>query len=223
MIELRDIHFNYGKQVVLDIPWLVFEEGQRYCLIGENGSGKTTLIRILAGTLKPDRGSVTGIEHKRVGYMPQAPYAFSFSVLKNVKMALNSAENADEIATRALQLVGLESFREARGDQLSGGEAQRMGLARIIAVSHDLLLLDEPTSSTDIRGMDQIESVLNEYVAEQRSTLIFSTHSPAQVMRMADHVVFLEKGCLVESGTAEEVLRRPQSAATRAFLQHWRL
>lgn len=223
MIDLRDVVQQFGGRIVLEIPVLQFVPGRRYGLIGENGSGKTTLIRMLAGTGKPTSGSIEGLEGKKVGYLPQSPYAFSFSVLQNVALALNGHGDAKEIAQKALVSVGMEGMMNARGDRLSGGEAQRMALARVLVRAYEVLLLDEPTSSTDVRSMDLIETTLREYVEKTQCTLIFSTHSPAQALRLADEVLYLEKGRLVEQGLAETLFHSPQDERTKAFLRHWSL
>lgn len=223
MIDLRDVVQQFGGRIVLEIPELQFVPGKRYGLIGENGSGKTTLIRMLAGTSKPSSGTIDGLEGKKVGYLPQSPYAFSFSVLQNVALALDGHGDAKEIAQKALVAVGMESLIEARGDRLSGGEAQRMALARVLVRTYDVLLLDEPTSSTDVRSMDLIETTLKDYVQKSQCTLIFSTHSPAQALRLADEVLYLEKGRLVEQGPAQELFHSPQDERTKAFLRHWSL
>ena len=223
MIDLRNVVQRFGGRIVLEIPTLQFVPGRRYGLIGENGSGKTTLIRMLAGTGKPTSGTIEGLEGKKVGYLPQSPYAFSFSVLQNVALELNGHGDAKEIAQKALVAVGMESLMDARGDRLSGGEAQRMALARVLVRSYEVLLLDEPTSSTDVRSMDLIETTLKEYVQKTQCTLIFSTHSPAQALRLADEVLYLEKGRLVEQGLAETLFHSPQDERTKAFLRHWSL
>ena len=223
MIVLRDVVQQFGGRIVLEIPELLFEPGRCYGLIGENGSGKTTLIRILAGTSKPASGTIEGLNGKEVGYLPQSPYAFSFSVLANVALALDGHADAKEIAKNALIAVGMESLMDARGDRLSGGEAQRMALARVLVREYDVLLLDEPTSSTDVRSMDLIELTLKEYVQKTQCTLIFSTHSPAQALRLGDEVLYLEKGKLVEQGDAEALFKSPKDERTRAFLRHWSL
>jgi tungstate transport system ATP-binding protein len=225
MIKLSDIRMSYGGRVVLDIPALTFERGTRYAVIGANGSGKTTLLRILAGTLQPTGGSAAVPDELSAnrGYMPQQPYIFGFSVMKNVTMALERGKHAEEAAVLALKAVGMEDFQNAKGRSLSGGEAQRVSIARIIAVPRKLLILDEPTSSTDIAGNDLVESALRDYCAETGCTMIFSTHSPAQAKRLADRVLMLDGGKIVEDGLSADVLRRPQSAQGAAFLQHWEL
>ena len=98
-----------------------------------------------------------------------------------------------------------------------------MAFARMIGQPRALLLLDEPTSSMDIRGTDQIENNLLRYAAENGSTVILSTHSPAQALRLAEEVVYLDQGKVVEQGCVEQVINQPRMNSTRLFLQHWRL
>lgn len=223
MIELINVSKTVQMRTILDIPRLSFEKGKRYALIGVNGSGKTTLLRILAGTLKPDTGKAKNVPIKKMGYMPQSPYAFGFSVQKNVEIALPKSSRAKKLAAKAIQAVGMAPLAHARGNQLSGGETQRMALARMIALPRKLLLLDEPTSSMDIKGTDQIEAALLQYAADTGCTVIFSTHSPAQALRLAEEVIFLDQGKIVEQGESESVLKSPQNESTKLFLQHWRI
>lgn len=223
MIELLDVTVRIAGKTLLEVPELTFSQGQRYGIIGENGSGKTTLLRLLAGTLRPTSGEILGVSRHVTRYLPQTPYAFNFNVRRNVSMALSRSEQDPEVVTRALQRVGLEVLSGKRGDRLSGGEAQRMSLARVLAQPCELLLLDEPTSATDIRGMDQVEAALMDYVRETGCTLIFTTHSPAQALRLADNVIYLENGVVVEIGPAKQVLRAPSDECTRNFLRHWQL
>ena len=223
MIALQDVLVQYNERVILDIPELHFAEGKRYGLIGENGSGKTTLLRLLAGTLSPTRGQVTRMGADGMGYMPQNPYAFSFSVLRNVEMALDGEAERKTAAREALHRVGMDELVHASGSKLSGGEAQRMAFARMIAKPRRLLLLDEPTSSTDIKGTDLIEATLLDYLQANGCTLIFSTHSPAQALRLAEEVIFLDQGCIVEQGPAKSILEVPQNERTQLFLAHWRI
>ena len=223
MIAMQDVLVQYNERVILDIPELHFAEGKRYGLIGENGSGKTTLLRLLAGTLSPTRGQVTRMGADGMGYMPQNPYAFSFSVLRNVEMALDGEAEREVAAREALRRVGMDGLAQASGSKLSGGEAQRMAFARMIAKPRRLLLLDEPTSSTDIKGTDLIEATLLDYLQANGCTLIFSTHSPAQALRLAEEVIFLDQGRIVEQGLAESVLETPQNERTQLFLAHWRI
>jgi ABC-type sulfate/molybdate transport systems ATPase subunit len=158
-----------------------------------------------------------------MGYMPQSPYAFGFSVRKNVEIALPNKTDAPEKALRALAAVGIQHLAKSSGSRLSGGETQRMAFARIIALPRRLLLLDEPTSSTDIQGLDQIEQSLLAYAQSTGCTVIFSTHSPAQALRLSDQIIFLDHGEIAEFGATASVLKNPQNATTRLFLQHWKI
>lgn len=225
MIELRGIKKYYGARLALDVPELLFLPGERCALIGPNGSGKTTLLRILAGTLKADAGAVcfAGVARNEIGYLPQKPYAFDLSVVKNVMLSLGGGEDARQKAMEALERVGLLHLAKARGSRLSGGETQRMALARLIAKPHKALLLDEPTASADVYASDMAERALKEYAAETGCTLIFSSHAPSQALRLGTRAVALDGGKICESGAAEDVLKNPKSECTKFFLSHWKL
>ncbi len=225
MIEIAGLKKFYGKRLVLDVPKLTLETDRRYALIGPNGSGKSTLLRILAGVLVPDEGAaaIRGIPAGEVGYLPQKPYAYDLSVLQNVMLSLGGGKEARERALDALERVGLTSLSSARGSRLSGGEQQRMALARLIARPRRLLLLDEPTASVDIRANERIERALTDYVSENGCMLVFSSHEPGQALRLATDVVALSEGRVAETGGAGEVLRAPREASTQVFLQRWRI
>jgi len=225
MIEILGVRKEYMSRCVLDVEELRFEQGKKYALLGANGSGKSTLLKIIAGSVKPTVGLArTDItEKKALGYLPQIPYGFSFSVLKNVMMAIDKCPHQKEIAKAAIMAVGMGDLLNADASKLSGGETQRMAFARIIAIRRELLLLDEPTASTDIKGIDLLEKALLDYCSENGCTVIFATHSPAQAMRLADEVVFMHQGLIVEHGQTKQVLYEPQSEPAQAFLNHWKL
>lgn len=223
MIRCTALKKAYGARFALDIPELSLADGGRYALIGPNGSGKTTLLRILAGVLAPDGGDVrTGLRKSEIGYLPQSPYAFDVSVLKNVQLALRGRDT-QRLAERALERVGMQNLAGESGRRLSGGETQRMALARMIAVPRRLLLLDEPTSATDIRAGGIVEQALLSYAEETGCTMIFSSHAPSQALRLATHVAMLQDGKLAEFGEAGQVLHAPKAPETQAFLAHWRI
>lgn len=225
MITLNGITKVYADRTVLTIDQFTFVRGKKYALIGPNGSGKSTLLRILAGAIQPTTGTVTledGLR-EQIGYMPQHPYAYGFSVLKNITMALKNTPHAQQLAHHALEQVDMLNFANAKGNRLSGGETQRMALARMIAKPRALLLLDEPTSATDISGNDCIERALTAYCRETGCSLIFSTHSLAQARRLADQVIVLDHGRLAETGNAQSVLLNPQSEEAQRFIHFWRM
>ena len=136
-------------------------------------------------------------------------------------MMLDIEQERDELALNALEQVGLGSLIHSMGSTLSGGEKQRLGLARVMAVPKEVLLLDEPTSATDIRGTDIVEALLQEWFEQTKGLLIFTTHAPAQALRMADEVIFLEDGKVIETGSPQDLFNHPQEAETQAFLSHW--
>ena len=223
MIKLSNLKKTYNDICVLDIPGYEFQNNLIYSLIGANGSGKSTLLRIISGTLPADSGQVFGIDTNSMGYLPQSAYSFAFSVQKNVEMALERSNDRKQKARSALSLVGMLEHSEKKGNTLSGGESQRMALARMIAMPRNLLVLDEPTSAADIAGIDKIENALLEYKKNHNCTIIFSTHSPAQALRISDYTLFLDKGKIVESGETKKVIQSPESDAAKLFLQHWRI
>ena len=225
MIEIRGLKQFYGERCVLDIPELTIARGESLSLIGPNGCGKTTLLRLLAGTLQPSLGTVSTGDLPRgaIGYLPQKPYAFDLSVLRNVEISLSCERNRERLALNALERVGLIHLRHARGNRLSGGELQRMALARLLVRPRELLLLDEPTASADILAIDQIERALETYRAETGCTLVFSSHAPSQALRLSGRVLALDAGRIGELGETDEVLHSPKAESTRAFLEHWKI
>lgn len=225
MIDICNLRKSYNGRTVLDIPHFTFSAGKKYVLLGSNGCGKTTLLRILAGILEPSCGQIRYCWQQQKGdiaYLPQKPYAFSYSVLKNITMALPSGTSEQE-AFLALERVGMADFAKMRGNHLSGGETQRMALARLLVAPHRLLLLDEPTSATDIVGNDLVEAALTDYLNTQKATCIFSTHSLPQALRLADIALFMESGKIVETGPAQQLLQHPQTQAAQNFLQFFTL
>jgi len=225
MIELTGLKKYYDERCVLDLTALTIADGESFALIGPNGCGKTTLLRLLAGTLKPEKGTldIGGLERGEIGYLPQQPYAFDLSVLQNVELALAGEQNRKRLAMKALERVGMEDLRYARGNRLSGGEAQRMALARVFARPRKLLLLDEPTASADILAIDRIERALSEYQNETGCMLVFSSHAPSQALRLSNRVLALDGGRIGELGKTEEVLQNPCAESTRVFLKHWKI
>lgn len=209
----------------MNIPSFRFEAGKRYALVGANGSGKSTLLRILAGSIPADTGKVEYAPELKgqFGYMPQKPYIYDFSVLKNVMIAIKNKPAKQAIAMAALEKVGMASLLSARGARLSGGEAQRVAFARMIALAYPLLLLDEPTSALDIGVSGQIEQELLSYCHRNNTTLIFATHSLAQAQRLADILVLIDRGEIAETGNVRQVIHSPQTKAAQDFLKNWQV
>ena len=229
-LNVRELRKEYGDRVVLDADGLVLESGRTYALVGPNGSGKSTFLKVLSGVIDQTSGcvDVTGEKSRddlAVGYMPQKSYVFGFSVRKNVALALaSSGLPAAEVSSRvdeALAAVGMAEFADAKGNGLSGGESQRVALARMLVKDLDVLLLDEPTASMDIAGTLLVEEALIRYRERTGCLLVVATHAPSQAHRIADQAVMLSGGRIVESGLTDRVLTTPTSEEGRSFLSYW--
>lgn len=223
-MKLEGIEQRYGERMALQLDGFEFEPGVLYAVIGSNGSGKSTLAHIISGLLKPTRGTCRPAPGERVGYMPQASYAFYCSCKKNVQLGLPRAipaesEEGVRRVQRAMEQLGIAHLADTRAKRLSGGETARMSLARVLVGDHDLLVLDEPTASLDVGSTLSAESMVRSYRSARGAAVILITHSMSQALRLADQVLFLDSGRLRESGPARNVLENPQTIELRRFLE----
>lgn len=235
-VELQNIERSYMGKKVLDINALTLESGKIYAVVGPNGSGKTTLLRILAGQDRDYKGRVlyNGVEgansrniSRNIAYMPQNSYMFDLTVMENMLLGLKNkgmnTKDAKEKAKEALTSVGMESFINVRAPTLSGGEAQRVALARTLVLERSLVILDEPASATDLLGVELVEEYIKSTNRKNGSTVVFSTHSPSVAVHIADEVVMMYKGKVLEQGSPKDVFYSPKCQETRDFLRSWRI
>ncbi len=225
-LELSAVKKSYGGRVVLDICSLTFEESVSYAIIGPNGSGKTTLLRLLAGIETADSGQITyngktSLCRKNIAYLPQNPYVFDMTVYENIASGIRGDKDCHEITTAAISRAGLVSVAQSRAKALSGGEAQKTSVLRTLVLNRELILLDEPATFIDISNMERIEDSIKT-MKQNKSTVIFSTHNPSQAMRLAEEVLVLMDGRIVEAGPSQNILNSPSSTQTREFLNNWR-
>lgn len=204
----------------MDVANLTFEEGGRYALIGANGSGKSTLLKIIDGQLGADVGQNIDKKQYKVAYMPQQSYAFSMSVKRNILLpaAVADRENAKERMQGLVSALGLKSLLYKNAARLSGGETQRMALARTLMVDCKVLLLDEPTAAMDVEQAKAVLELLKVETEKRGLTLIFATHSLKQAEELADEILFMANGVVVERGTPEKLLHSPVYSQTKAFI-----
>ncbi len=212
---LKGVTKDYGGRRVLDIPALDIEEGMVHALLGPNGAGKTTLLNILAllerpsaGELRYRAGSPCRNERERQGLrreivlVDQHPVMFSTTVARNMEFGLRvrnvGREERERRIAEALELVGMESFASHPAHRLSGGETQRVAMARAIALAPRVLLCDEPTSSVDIENQAIILDVLRQINGEKGITVIFTTHDRTQAEHQAHRLLTLDQGRLVD-------------------------
>ena len=207
---------SYGQKTVLRFPDHELARGQIVAVIGANGSGKSTLAKVLAGIEPSDQRTrpLTGVS---IGYLPQKSYGFHLSVRRN--LLLNGGDRA--LAARRMDALKILELQKARADRLSGGETARMALARLLMSSYDLVILDEPTAAMDRESTLLAEKLIREYVQETCCSLLLVTHSLQQARRMAQQILFLSNGALIESGPLQKVLCDPTQRETRQFLEFY--
>ena len=202
----------------------------RTFILGANGAGKSTLLRVLHGLIEPSRGSVTwGRATTRPpgqAMVFQRPVLLRRSAAANLRHALALAGVRGRDAQRriddALTSVGLDAIADRPARVLSGGEQQRLALARAWALAPEVLFLDEPTSSLDPPSARAVEAIVNDIHA-LGTTIVMTTHQLAQAKRLADSVILLQDGGVAEQTDAATFFRKPRSAYGRAFLEGERL
>jgi len=211
LYSLKNIKKIYNGRTVLNIKKLNIDAGTIYSLSGPNGAGKTTLLNILSFLLSPTSGQLTYLNtavsfnekklmplRKSVILVDQHPILFSTSVYQNLEFGLKirkfSKNERKEIIASALDLVDMEAFADADAKNLSGGEIRRIAIARAIACSPEVLLLDEPTADLDLESRLSIEKIIREIHTGKNITTIFCTHDLAQASRLTDKNIYLFNG-----------------------------
>ena len=219
MIKLHNIKKIYGDRTVLDIENLTFSKGETVAIVGPNGSGKSTLLKIIADTIKADAGEIK-IDSKLL-YLPQQSIPFRKSVRKNILYSMVCSDNKDIRCDEVLSKLGLSHLADKNAKGLSGGEAQRLALGRILVNDCDFLLLDEPSSAADIEGTEIIENAIRSYKDKTGCGVIMTTHSPIQALKLADRIIMLCDGKTVEDGKPEKLLHNPKTEWGKKFIGMW--
>jgi tungstate transport system ATP-binding protein len=196
-VQLKGVDLRFGAVHALQGVGLRIAPGERVALIGANGSGKSTLLRVLHGLLRPSAGSVLRDGAMRQAMVFQRPFVLRMSALSNVALALwlrgTRWKAAKEQALQALGRVDLAGIALRNARTLSGGQLQRLALARAWSLRPDVLLLDEPTASLDPHAKREVEALMAEF-AVSGTTLVFASHNLGQVKRLATRVVYMEQG-----------------------------
>ena len=210
--------------------------GRVACILGPSGGGKSTMLRLVNRLEDPDEGRIalegTDVREipvldlrRRVGFVPQKSTLFEGTVYENVIAAYAYAKKTppaqdDERLGRLMDLVRLErSILARRSRELSGGQQQRVSVIRTLLPGPQILLMDEPTASLDPRTADQFVGELRALLAETQTTVLIATHDLAAARRIADDVLFLDGGRIVEQGETRSLLDDPRTGELRAFLQ----
>jgi len=227
-VNVVNINKKFGKQVALKNINFEIKDKEIFVIIGPSGSGKSTLLRIIAGLEFPDEGKVlfdetdvTAIPANKRGLgMVFQDYAAwpHMSVEDNVKFVIKDKANADEIAKRSLEMVGLFNKRKNMPNQLSGGELQRVTIARALAVNPKILLLDEPLSNLDEKIRKELLIELIDIIKENKLTALFVTHSQEEAFEIGDRIAVLNKGQLEQTGTPAELIDNPKTPFVATFI-----
>lgn len=242
MLEITNLKKSFGGEQVIKGVDLTLEKGKVLVIIGPSGSGKTTLLRCMNLLETPTEGtlSVGGLRldfapdrkvlkqdilslRKKTGMVFQSYNLFPHrTAAENIMEGLVTVQKTakDEARKRALELlrkVGLEDKADVYPFQLSGGQQQRIGIARAIAMDPDLLLLDEPTSALDPELVGEVLKVIKSLASEGR-TMVIVTHEMKFAEEVADQVILMDNGVIVEKGTPHRVLRESTNERTQSFL-----
>ena len=209
LVELREATVAFGRVTAVRAATLRVDAGEFVAVVGPNGSGKTSLLRLLHGVVAHSGSRQVHAAAGRQAMVFQRPFLMHLSALNNVRMAIWLADRAvgagerGERARAALRRVGLDALHDRPARALSGGEQQRLALARAWALGPALLFLDEPTASLDPSAKNEVEAVLAGFSADGM-TLVMSTHNLGQAKRLASRVVFIDAGRIeVDLPTAE--------------------
>ncbi|MEK4182137.1 amino acid ABC transporter ATP-binding protein [Bacillus sp. FSL K6-1145] len=240
MIKLTNLKKSFGDLVVLDGINLDVQKGQVVAIIGPSGSGKSTLLRCLNLLEIPDEGTIeigdakldaSKYTRKEAHHLRQqtAMVFQNYNLFKNKTALQNITESlfvtkkmtkqqANEIGMKLLKQVGLEQKADSYPVTLSGGQQQRIGIARALAVDPHAILLDEPTSALDPELVSGVLQVIKS-IAIQETTMIIVTHEMTFAREVADHVIFMADGHIIEQGTPTELFDETKNERTKRFIQ----
>lgn len=235
-VSISDLHKHFHSLQVLKGIHLEVEEGEVVCLIGPSGSGKSTFLRCINALEKPSKGKVVvdGFEltdkkaninkiRENIGMVFQQFNLFPhLTVQENIMLAPLDRKKMDKAAAekealRLLQTVGLQEKAKEYPANLSGGQQQRVAIARALAMKPDIMLFDEPTSALDPEMVGEVLAVMKKLAAEGMTMLVV-THEMGFAREVADRIIFMDGGVIVEEGTPEEVFGNPKNQRTIDFL-----
>ncbi|MCQ2551502.1 MAG: amino acid ABC transporter ATP-binding protein [Clostridia bacterium] len=235
MIEAKNIHKIFKDLHAVKGIDLTVEDGQVLCIIGPSGSGKSTLLRCLNGLeekdegevfvdgVKADESNITALRQKMTMVFQNFNLFSHLSVLDNItlspiKVKGIEKEEAEAKAIELLKLVGLEDKKDDFPRSLSGGQKQRIAIARALAMDPEIILFDEPTSALDPEMVGEVLDVMNN-LAKEGMSMIVVTHEMGFAREVADKVIFMAEGMIVEEGTPDEIFNHPKMERTKTFLE----
>lgn len=227
IMEISGLQFNYNgnKNAAIDIDYLRVAEGSLLTILGSSGAGKTTILRLISGLLVPQLGSIkfygeeitfSAPAARQIGMVFQQPMLFPhLDVLGNVAFPLRfqglSKSKAHHFANSYLDLVGMSNFAGRKIHALSGGQSQRIALARALAAKPRLLLLDEPFAALDVDVRAEMQDLILRLRRELRLTMVLVTHDQREAALLADNALLVENGKILQQGEISDLYRKPNS------------
>ena len=233
LLEIKNLHKKFGKLEVLKGVNISVEKGEKIAILGSSGSGKSTALRCINLLEIPTSGQILyngeditkhniNLYRKKVGMVFQNFNLFpNMSVLDNITLAPktfgdDTVENIEKKAIELLERVGLKDKKDVYPGSLSGGQKQRVAIARALANSPEVLLFDEPTSALDPEMVKEVLDVIKE-LSQEGLTMIIVTHEMNFAKEVADKVIFMDGGIVLEEGTPTEIFDNPKEERTKEF------
>ena len=221
ILEMKNIVKKYGDFIAVDNVNFSMQKGEIVAIIGPSGSGKSTLLRCINGLNSVTSGEIdlkgtTGMVFQHFNLFPHMTCKENITYAP-IKVKKENKEQANRKAEELLKLVGLENKADAYPAQISGGQKQRIAIARALAMNPDLMLFDEPTSALDPEITGEVLNVMKK-LAQSHTTMIVVTHEMGFAREVADRVVFMDNGVIVEEGTPEDIFENPKSERLVSFL-----
>jgi polar amino acid transport system ATP-binding protein len=235
LLELKDVHKSYGDLEVLKGISFTLKKGETKVIIGTSGTGKSTLLRCINQLHPPDKGQIwldgeeitkhnidINLARQKIGFVFQEFNLFNhLTAIRNVSIGLEKVkrmtkEKAEERAMEELKRVGLKDQSQQYPAQLSGGQKQRVGIARALAMDPRIILFDEPTSALDPELISDVLDVMK--VLAGKVAMLVVTHEMGFARNVADEIIFMEGGVIVESGPPKQLFQNPNKPRTKEFL-----
>lgn len=227
-IYIKNAFKEYNGKKVLEIDNLIFEKGKIYALVGLNGSGKSTLLQCASGLIGFTKGEIfyNGTDdistvRRNISVMTQKPYLFNDSAEENIKLGLKFRKyknnEIEDKLNKYLPCFDIDNLLKKNAKKLSGGEQAKVALLRTAVLETDVTFLDEPTASMDIESTIKAERLI-ESMSSENKTVILVTHDLYQVERVANYVIFLDKGKIIEKGEKSSVFSSPRHNLVKQIL-----
>ncbi|MHA1675208.1 MAG: ABC transporter ATP-binding protein [Promethearchaeota archaeon] len=230
-LEISSLRLKYKNEYILDLFNLSVQKGELLVILGESGCGKTSLLKIVLGLLQPEEGTITleGIpittlppQKRKMGYVPQAQVLFPHMTVKqNIYFGLEvhkEIPNPQALYSKAIKLTQLTTLENRYPSELSGGQQQRVALARAIAIQPQILLLDEPLSSIDASGREELALTIRRIQQETHTTILYVTHNHQEARLIADRIAVIFDGKIQQLDLSRAVYNSPTNYTVAKIL-----